>query len=672
MEFYQFKKDVESAFNNMMADKLFTVNVDKDVLWMAYLMSFEDPVIRQEHNCNACKSFICHYGKVVAIDPVTYEIKTFWDDVHTPGYEKTARDLANFVKATAISDTFIQDMNEFHGCDHNVQLLPDGTTRTWNHLYVTIPNRLKFNYRTCGFDSVAGYRGDVRARAQVFERSLTELTDDAVSTVIDLIEDNALYRGAEFLKGLQEFRREKEKVSGLTGSKLDNFCWLHCDSPVAKIRNTAMGTLLTNLSEGMDLERAVRAYETIMAPANYKRPSALITKKQIEAAQKTVESLGLTDALPRRHAHVEDISVNDVLFVNRDTRKKMQDNVFDMLGGETTVNPKQYTKAEEVSMEDFVSKVLPGATSVQILMENKHIPNLVTLTAPVNKEAGQLFKWRNNFAWVYNGSVADSFKEKVKQAGGNIDGFMRCSLHWFNYDDLDLHVMEPSGSEIYYGNKRGNSGGTLDVDMNAGSGKSRDAVENVIWTDINRLTSGTYCVYVNQFCRRESIDVGFEFEIEIHGELHKFTYDKLMSIGMDIEVAEITVGRNKNITLKPILPEGSTSTKSVKEWDIDTMKFQEVSCIMWSPNYWEGEEGVGNKHLFFMIEGCKNPDPVRGFFNEYLRADLAQNHKRVFEAIGSRAKVEYFDDQLSGLGFSTTQRNEVIVKVNNKPYKIVF
>ena len=342
-----------------------------------------------------------------------------------------------------------------------------------------------------------------------------------------------------------------------------------------------------------------------------------------------------------------------------------------MLGGETTVNPKQYTKAEEVLMEDFVSKVLPGATSVQILMENKHIPNLVTLTAPVNKEAGQLFKWRNNFAWVYNGSLADSFKEKVKAAGGNVNGFMRCSLHWFNYDDLDLHVAGPT-DHIYYGNKRGLCGGCLDVDMNAGEGVSRDAVENVIWTDSNRLIPGTYRVYVNQFCKRESIDVGFEFEIEIHGELHKFTYDKPISRGQNVEVAKIIVGRNKNITLRPTLSEGSTSTKSVKEWDVDTMKFQEVSCIMWSPNYWEGEEGIGNKHLFFMIEGCKNPDPVRGFFNEYLRTDLAQNHKRVFEAIGSKAKVEYSDDQLSGLGFSTTQRNEVIVKVNNKPYKVIF
>lgn len=113
-----------------------------------------------------------------------------------------------------------------------------------------------------------------------------------------------------------------------------------------------------------------------------------------------------------------------------------------------------------------------------------------------------MFKWNNNFAWVYNGSVADSFKEKVKAAGGNVDGFMRCSLHWFNYDDL--HVTEPGGREIYYGSKTGYTGGTLDVDMNAGSGKTRDAVENIIWTDPSRLRPGDYVVRVHNFYKRES------------------------------------------------------------------------------------------------------------------------------------------------------------------------
>lgn len=667
MEFFYFKKDVEAAFVKMMeAGKLFIVNVDNDLLWMGYLLSFPEEK-RQEHNCNACKSFIRHMGKAVSIDPVTYEIKTFWDDVHTPGYEKTAADLAKLVKEAAICNIFMQDMNEFHGCDHNIQRLPDGSTRQWNHLYVNLPVTYRFNSRTSRFDSLAAFKGDVVARRGVFMRSLTELKTEAVETVIDLIEDNNLYRGSEFLKSLQEFLNVKKSVEGI--ANLENYCWLHYDNPIAKIRNTAMGTLLINLSEGMDLERAVKAYENIMAPTNYKRPNAIITKKQIAEAQKKVEELGLVDALPRRHAQVEDISVNDVLFVNRDTAKRMiGGSMLDMLSADKPVNPKEFTKATEITIEQFLKDILPGSTNVEALVENNHISNFVTLTAPVNKDAGNLFKWNNNFAWVYNGSVADSFKEKVKAAGGNVEGFMRCSLHWFNYDDLDVHVMEPNGHEIYYGNRRSyNTGGTLDVDMNAGSGKTRDAVENIVWTDRSKLAPGRYTVWVNQFNKRENIDVGFEFEIEVDGELHKFAYDKIVK--GNVTVAYIDVSR-KGITVSPVLP-SNASYKSKTEWGIDTMKFQKVSCIMLSPNHWEGNS-VGNKHYFFMLDGCKNPDPVRGFFNEYLRADLEKDHRRVFEALASKAKTEYSDNQLSGLGFSNTQRNELVVKVDNKTFKIKF
>lgn len=668
MHFRDFKKDVEAAFKAMIAENLFVVNVDKDLLWTAYLLSFDDEVIRQEHNCNACKSFIRHYGKVVAIDPVTYEVKTFWDNVHTPGYEKAAQEMAKLVKEAEICDVFIQDTNEFHGCDHNPQLLPDGTTRIWYHLYVDIPEQFKFNRRTTQFASAAAYRGDVRARAEVFARSLTELKLSVVEDVISLIEDNNLYRGAEFLKGLQSFRAAMLNVPS---DKKTNYCWLNFNSPTAKIRNTAMGTLLIDLSEGKDLEQAVRAYERMMAPANYKRPTALITKRQIEQAQKKVEELGLTDALPRRHAHVEDISVNDVLFVNRDTRSRMKGGMFDLLSESNTVNPKEFTKASEITMDDFITKVLPGAKNVEVLVENRHIPNFVTLTAPENPDSGHLFKWNNNFAWVYNGSVADSIKEKVKKAGGNVNGFMRCSLHWFNYDDLDLHVTEPDGNEIYFGDKRGSSGGTLDVDMNAGEGTSRDAVENIIWSNPSSLILGQYTVRVHNFTKRENIDFGFELDIEINGELHTFSYEKPVLDKDYVVVAYINVDKKNNITLTPILKEGATSVKSTNEWGIDTMKFQKVSCIMFSPNHWEGN-AIGNKHLFLMIDGCKNPDPVRGFFNEYLRADLERNHRRVFEALGSKAKTEYSDEQLSGLGFSTTSRNDVIVKVDNKSFKIIF
>lgn len=95
--------------------------------------------------------------------------------------------------------------------------------------------------------------------------------------------------------------------------------------------------------------------------------------------------------------------------------------------------------------------------------------------------------------------------------------------------------------------------------------------------------------------------------------------------------------------------------------------------VMNSPNHWDGEE-TGNKHVFFILEGCVNPNQTRGFYNEYLKEDLTQ-HRKVFEVLGSKMKVEESDNQLSGLGFSSTQHKTVYVKVEGtftRTLKVVF
>lgn len=63
------------------------------------------------------------------------------------------------------------------------------------------------------------------------------------------------------------------------------------------------------------------------------------------------------------------------------------------------------------------------------------------------------------------------------------------------------------------------------------------------------------------------------------------------------------------------------------------------------------------------LDDCKNPEPVRGFFNEYLNSELTP-HRKVFEVLADKMKTPYQEHQLSGLGFSSTMRNSVIVKVD--------
>lgn len=76
-----------------------------------------------------------------------------------------------------------------------------------------------------------------------------------------------------------------------------------------------------------------------------------------------------------------------------------------------------------------------------------------------------------------------------------------------------------------------------------------------------------------------------------------------------------------------------------------------------------------------MLRGCKTPDRVRGFFNEYLRSDL-HGQRKVFEVLAGKLKCETSGDQLSGVGFSSTRRASVIIAVRKdgttRTYNVQF
>lgn len=654
-EFKQFADAVNKKFLELSTNGvLLRTNISKDQLWDTYQAAYPqeaNPIFRERrvHDCNTCKSFINRIGGIVGI--TNGQIDTIWNVTGLPPvYQAVADTMHKAVSQSGISTVFLTD-EHLAGKEYNIEANEAGDIR-WDHFYADIN-------QTFVTQSPASDRSEIEGIVTVFKRGLDEFSIGTLESGIDLCD--SIYRGEEFKPLITTFLEAKIAYEQ---SNKGIFIWTEYKKYPAKLRGTAIGSLLIDISEGVDLETAVAKYEKVVAPENYKRTTAVVTEGMKKQAIATIDELGLRDSLPRRHATLTDVSVNNVLFANADAQAVMKDPIDALLDLSVTKTAEAPKTAQELTIEQFLANVLPNSRNVELLLENRHTPNFVSLVAPVNPTAPNMLKWNNNFSWSYAGEVTDAMKERVKAAGGSVTGDVRFSIQWNesgqdSHNDLDAHSSSLF-EHIYFREKQGPSGGTLDVDIRV-PGKNT-AVENIIWNSIKTMPETNYLFSVHNFSGTNRN--GFRAQIEILGELYEYNYNT--SLNDSVIVAEVRI-KNGKATIKHVLPCGTVSKKN---WELDTKSYHKVSTIMLSPNHWDGQT-IGNKHYFFMLDGCSNPDAVRGFYNEFLSEEL-RPHRKVFEVLSSSMKCTPAKEQLSGLGFSSTIRNELFVKVDGRPYKIIF
>ncbi len=660
MEFSVLADRINNQFEVMLKHDTYRVAADKHMLWDLYLSSFapgtnETYIERTEHDCNTCKNFIRDVGNMIAIKD-NGDVMTIWDITAEAPYDIVIDALREKVLEKPIDNIFSHHSKKC-GSKKTLQEPTEagGLVKTWNHFYCDVPAKY------IAIDATE--LSKVRSTVGVVKRALEEISDTAVDTIAELIAQGSLYKGDEFKDAIVGFKKLKKAYLKLEGRAKEVYVWKSYSKKGARIRNSAIGTLITDLSEGVELEKAVKMYESKVAPANYKRPKALITESMIKRAMVTIEDLGIRDSLARRFAVPEDISVANVLFADRTIQTAMKDSMLDSLMAEKKVKPVNFDKVEEISIQKFIDDILPNIESMEALFENKHSGNLVTMVAPIHSDAPSILKWDNNFTWSYNGNVTDSMKERVKEAGGNIIADLRFSIQWneegTNPDDLDAWCTEANGNRISFHNKKVKhpSSGMLDVDITS-PGRTI-AVENITWTDKRKMPKGTYKMVVNNYSHRAGRG-GFRAQIEFDGTIHEFDCNEPTSSGMNVAVADVRWDGEKFTLIEKL--KSSTSSNTI--WDIKTQDFQKVDILTISPNFWDGQE-IGNKHYFFILNGCLTDQEPRGFYNEFLKQDM-QDHRKVFEVLGSKMKCEMSDHQLTGLGFSSTQRNSLIVKVQGK------
>lgn len=637
-------------------------SITGDQLFEMYLKAFPSELnsifrVREHYNGSYDKNYIRRLGNVVFIKEDN-TLDTIWN-INVEGYfQQVADALHQALVSAPLSSHFLTK-------ESNAGSKPNKDNEldiTWTHFYSVIPSSL-----IQPSHKVSTILGDLNTEVQMLQRAVSELTLDSFEIVMELIESNSIYRGQEHLQTVKNFYSILRLLSTITDEKekLSKIYYITKTNPgVSRFRNSVIGTLITDISKGDDVEQAVKSFESKVAPMNYKRSSALVTPRMIEDAKKKLEDADLLDSLDRRFATASDLDINDVLFTYVPEKSL---NIFDDLSKDASKQNKTMKTVEEISFEDFVTKVVPTAKQIDVLLENRHQANMMTLLTSANQDSKNIMKWSNPFSWSYNGDITDSIKEKVKKAGGNVEGYFRVSLAWSNADDLDLSLQEVNtGTTIYFGRRSSPQGGHLDIDANGGSiTDAENPVENIYYSKPSQVKDGIYYAIVNNFNKRSRQNVGFTLQVEFNGTTHNFAYEKDFNLG-HTKMLKITIkGTDIEIeNLDSTLKSTGDVLNSKEFWNVKSNTYVPVTHLLFSPNYWKNN-AVGNKHLFFILEDCKTNEATRGFYNEFLTEDL-NSHRKVIELLTSKTKVDPADTQLSGLGISSTKTDKLTVRVKGK------
>ena len=129
----------------------------------------------------------------------------------------------------------------------------------------------------------------------------------------------------------------------------------------------------------------------------------------------------------------------------------------------------------------------------------------------------------------------DELRARLEREGARSSD-VQVSLMWNNYNDLDLHVVCPSGERIHGGNRKSACNGELDVDANVRP-DSRKPIENVVWPE-GQAPAGTYQVFVHYYKkhkkRRSKDPTKFQVIANAYGDLVEYTGE--LTYGEEIQL----------------------------------------------------------------------------------------------------------------------------------------
>lgn len=680
----QFRRAVEEELANK-TNVLVVSSADTDRLWQMYLDSWQDPDERQGYNCNNCRHFVERYGNLLILRP-DLTVVSIWRLLDSNSSIEMAAYMASYVESQSIKSYFFtKPTDSALGVAKNYS---EKYARYWHHFSFDIPRH--FQLRPGYGQTLAGVISQKNDMVNTLHRSVTEIRIETIQLVLEMIATKAITMADNQVPLIEGLRTLIVEFSQLDPQKQEAWLWYKAETQpigVIKLRQTLMGEFILDIQTALDndasLDDPINAWFTRNDPSNYNRPKNFVTPRQAEQFRQQLQVLGYDKSLARRHATVDDVGEHYLWKYSQDNALEgvpESNDPLDLLVGsakkhaKTNLKVDQLEQATTMSLDDFVTKVLPKSSKLELLLKSNLSSNLVSLIAPKNEDAPAITAWDNGRSWTYAGGLATSpIAERVKKAGGVVDAKNRFSLAWEAPSDLDLglEILDENDKEydhVYFSGTKSGKKGTgyhLDVDANV-SIPIPNPAENIYLEGnaIKGVKKGYRLVlYVHNFTHRSDAKLeaaGFQVEAKFGDELLTWSFDGSMFPRQKqkyiIGVWKVVDPDTAEIKLLKSDYKFTSGGGNSELWGLSTDQFQQVKLITTSPDAWGNISGGKSKspHLFFFLEGCENPEKVRGLFNVQVKPEILSGNKRAFEVLGGLLEVEPVPakTQLSGIGVS--------------------
>lgn len=263
------------------------------------------PDERRALGCAACRDFVNDYGRLVSIDDRGRATPLLWGSADVPAlYRAGLQALDRRVRQAPVAGVLVRGLDTW-GRPSNVAR----SGRTWTHLHGRPPDSLIFRAR---LQTPEARAAALLEEYKMLQRGLAEFPIEQVRRARAMLRNGQLYR-SEKAEGeaswLLELHEAREKAKGEAADRLVWRAVATAPPGYAHVRSTIIGTLLEDLVAGMDAEAIKARWAAKLHPLQYMRPQAAPTAGQIANAERTVEQLGLSAALPRRFARRSDLQL---------------------------------------------------------------------------------------------------------------------------------------------------------------------------------------------------------------------------------------------------------------------------------------------------------------------------------------------------------------------------